>query len=85
MYKIQYFDYQIHFAFCEPKIVEKPLRITEKELLKHGSIFVPVFAPVKNTENRAENYRLPKMLYLDDPASKFTNFGLMERAHMWRL
>ena len=85
MFKIQNFDYRIHFTFCEPKIVEKPLRITEKELLKHGSIFMPVFAHVKNTENRAENYRLPKMLYPGDPARKLNNYGLMERAFMCRL
>ncbi len=85
MHQIQYIDYRIHCAFCEPKIVEKSLRTNENELSKHVSIFVPVFALVKNTENRSENFRLPKVLYLGDPASKLNNFGIMERAYMCRL
>jgi len=85
MHENQYFDCQIHCAFCEPKIVKRTLRITENELSKHVSILVPVFAPVKNTENRAENFRRPKVAYLGDPASKLNNFGLTERAYMYRL
>ena len=85
MHKIHYFDFRLQCASYEPKIVEKARRITENELSKHDSVFVPVFAHVKYTENLTKNYRRRKMVYLGDPASKFDYFGLMERAFICRL